>query len=141
MKIWMLGQLLYESKGKITDKRLLSVENGIPKFEISIEGTGIFTGSLEVKTTWTYWAILRLDGASYSQGQGVIMTRDGREVATATGRAEGKKVESGKMRYVGAIFYETQSKNKLAFLNHLVGVNEYEVDASGNYEHRLWEWK
>jgi hypothetical protein len=45
------------------------------------------------------------------------------------------------MRYVGAIFYETQSENKLAFLNHLVGVNEYEVDALGNFEHRLWQWK
>jgi hypothetical protein len=69
------------------------------------------------------------------------MTKDGREVATATGRTEGKMVESGKMRYVGAIFYETNSKDKLAFLNHLIGVNEYEVDVSGNYEHKLWEWK
>ena len=137
----MLGQLLFESRGRITDQRVLSVENGIPKFEISIAGTGIFTGSLEVTTTWTYWAIQRLDGTSYSQGQGVIMTRDGRDVATATGRAEGKMVESGGMRFVGAIFFETQSKNKLAFLNHLVGVNEYEVDALGKYEHRLWEWK
>lgn len=137
----MLGQLLYESKGKITDQRILSVQNGVPKFEISITGTGIFTGSLEVKTTWTYWTVQRPDGTSYSQGQGVIMTKDGHEVATATGRAEGKIVESEKMRYVGAIFYETQSENKLAFLNHLVGVNEYEVDALGNFEHRLWQWK
>ena len=51
------------------------------------------------------------------------------------------KIESGKMRYVGAIFYETNSENKLAFLKHLVGVNEYEVDGLGNYEHKLWEWK
>ena len=77
----------------------------------------------------------------YSQGQGVIMTKDGRDMATATGRAEGKMVEPGKMRFVGALFYETHSENKLVFLNHLVGVNEYEVDALGNYEHRLWEWK
>jgi hypothetical protein len=137
----MLGQLLFESRGRITGQRVLSVENGIPKFEISITGSGIFTGSLEVATTWTYWAIQRSDGTSYSQGQGVIMTKDGQDMATATGRAEGKKVESGKMRYVGAIFYETHSRNKLAFLNHLIGVNEYEVDALGNYEHRLWEWK
>jgi hypothetical protein len=137
----MLGQLLFESRGRITGQRVLSVENGIPKFEISITGTGIFTGSLEVATTWTYWAIQRSDGTYYSQGQGIIMTREGREVATAIGRAEGKMVESGGMRFVGAIFYDTQSKNKLAFLNHLVGVNEYEVDASGNYEHRLWQWK
>src|ERR687892_957013 len=136
-----VGQLLFESRGRITGQRLLSVENGIPKFETSISGTGIFTGSLEVNTNWTYWAIQRPDGTSYSQGRGVIMTRDGREVATATGRAEGKKIELGKTRYVGAIFYETYSENRLAFLNHLMGVNEYEVDALGNYEHRLWEWK
>jgi len=69
------------------------------------------------------------------------MTKDGREVATATGHAEGKMGELGEMRYVGAIFYETQSENKLAFLNHLVGVHEFGVDAAGNYEHKLWEWK
>ena len=137
----MLGQLLYESKWKITDQRILSFQNGFPKFEILITGTGIFTGSLEVKTTWTYWTVQRPDGTSYNQGQGVIMTKDGREVATATGRAEGKKLESEKTRYVGAIFYETQSENKLAILNHLVGVNEYEVDALGNFEHKLWQWK
>lgn len=57
------------------------------------------------------------------------MTKDGREVATATGRTVGKMVESGKMRYVGALFYETHSENKLAFLIRLVGVDEYEVDA------------
>ena len=137
----MLGELLFESRGRVIGQRVLSVENGIPKFEISLAGTGIFTGSLEVTTTWTYWAIQRPDDTSYSEGQGVIMTKGGRDVATATGRSEGKMVESGKMRYVGALFYETHSENKLAFLNHLVGVNEYEVDALGNYEHRLWEWK
>jgi hypothetical protein len=52
------------------------------------------------------------------------MTKDGRDVATATGRTEGKMVESGKMRYVGALFYEKRSENRLAFLNHVVGVNE-----------------
>ena len=139
MRIQMLGQLLFESRGRITGQRILSIDNGIPKFEVSIAGTGIFTGSLEVNTNWTYWVIQRPDGTSYSQGQGVIMTKDGRDMATAT--AEGKMVESGKMRFVGALFYETHSENKLVFLNHLVGVNEYEVDALGNYEHRLWEWK
>ena len=137
----MLGELLFESNGKTIGQRVLSVANGIPKLEISIAGTGIFTGSLEVITTWTYWAIQRPDWTSYSEGQGVIMTKDGLDVATATSRAEGKKVESGKMRYVGAIFYETNSENKLAFLKYLVGVNEYEVDGLGNYEHKLWEWK
>lgn len=80
-------------------------------------------------------------GTSYGEGCGTIMTVDGSEVAAAKGRGEGKRMESGKMRLVGALFYETNSKDKLAFLNHLVGVNEYEVDASCNYEHRLLECK
>lgn len=94
-----------------------------------------------VTTTWKYWTIQRPHGTSYSQGHVVTMTRDSRDMATATGRAEGKMVESRKMRFVNALFYETHSENKLAFLSHLVGVNEYEVDALDNYEHRLWEWK
>jgi hypothetical protein len=137
----MLGELIFESNGRITGQRVLSVENGIPKLEISIAGTGIFTGSLEVTTTWTYWTIQRPDGTSNSEGQGIIMTNDGREVATATGRTEGKMVESGKMRSVGTLFYETHSENRLVFLNHLVGVNEFEIDALGNYVHKLWGWK
>ncbi len=44
-------------------------------------------------------------------------------------------------RGMGALFYETRLENKLAFLNHLIGMNEYEVDALGNYELKLWEWK
>jgi hypothetical protein len=103
----LLGELLFESKGKITGQRVLSVENGIPKLEISIAGNGIFTGSLEVTTSWTYWTIQRPDGTSHSEGQGIIMTKDGSEAATATGRGEGKMTESGKMRYVSALFYET----------------------------------
>jgi hypothetical protein len=50
----MLGQLLYESRGRITDQRIMSIDNGIPKFKVSIAGTGVFTGSLDVKTNWTY---------------------------------------------------------------------------------------
>jgi len=46
---------------------------------------------------------------------GVIMTKDGRDVATATGRTVGKMVESEQMRYVGALFYESHSENNLAF--------------------------
>ena len=72
---------------------------------------------------------------------GVIMTKDGREVATATGRTVGKMVESGKMRYVVRYFMKHIQRINLHFLNHLVGVDEYEVDALGNSEHNLWEWK
>lgn len=91
--------------------------------------------------SWTYWAVQRVDGTSYGEGKGVVMTKDGSEVATATGRREGKKTTSEMMRYKGAVFYEPNSKNKFAFLDRLLGVNEYEVDGLGNYKLRLWEWK
>src|SRR5215831_14892318 len=136
----MLGELIFESKGRITGQRVLSVEGGIPKSEISISGTGLFNGSLEVTETNTYSSIRRPDGTSYGEAQGVIMTKDGSEVSIATGRGEGKTTGSGKMRFVGALF-EKYSKDKLSFLNHLIGLSEYEVDEFGNYEHKLWEWK
>lgn len=69
------------------------------------------------------------------------MTMDRSEVAMASGRGIGKLTSSGKIRWSGDIFYSTNSNNRLAFLNHLNGVNEDEVDASGSYVHRLWEWK
>jgi hypothetical protein len=109
MIIHLLEELLYESKGRIMGQRVLSVENGIPKQEVSITGTGTFTGSLEVTEAFTYWTIQRVDGTSYGEGKRLAMTRDGREVATATGRGEGRMTDSGKMRYIGALFYETHS--------------------------------
>lgn len=137
----MLGELILESNGRITGQRVLSVDNGIPKIEVSVAGTGVFTGSIEVTEMWTYLTIQRPDGTTQGEGQGVMMTKDGSEVITVTGRGEAKMSGSGTMRYAAATFYTTNSKNKLAFLNHLIGVDEYEVDASGNYTHRLWEWK
>ena len=62
------------------------------------------------------------------------MTKDSNELTAATGRGQGRMTGSGKMTYPGAKFFTTTSKNKLAFLNHLIGVNEYEVDESGDYE-------
>lgn len=65
------------------------------------------------------------------------MTKDVRDTATAAAHAEGKMTDSGKMRYVGAKFYKTNSNNKPAFLNRIAGVPDFEVKTSGTYEHRL----
>jgi hypothetical protein len=66
----MVGELLFESKGKITGQRVLSVVNGIPKLEISVTGTGIFTGSLEVTETWTYWPFKDLTAHHMAKDKG-----------------------------------------------------------------------
>jgi hypothetical protein len=113
----MLGELIYESKGRITCQRVLSTE------------------------IWTYWNMQRSNSITYGEGQGVLTTIDGSEVATVTGRGEGKLIDSGLMRWNGTNIFLTTSNNRLAFLDHLIGVNEDEIDASGSYVHRLWEWK
>jgi len=113
-----------------------------PKVEVSISGSGKFKG-IEVTEIWTYYSLHRNDGSIYGEGKGVIMTNNGNECATATGRSIGKHTKSGKMRYAGTHFYRTSSlQGKLSFLNNLVAVIEYEVHhESSSYVHKLWEWK
>ena len=116
-----------------------------PKLDVSISDSGELKGIIEVTEMWTYRAMSNPDGTSYSEGQDVIMTngRSG-ETATATGHGPGKRItSSGKMmRYAIALFCRTVNSTdegkKLAFLNNIVGVNEYELAQLGNYNHKLW---
>ena len=69
------------------------------------------------------------------------MNKDGQEMATWTGQGIGRFIGSGKIRFAGSLFFSTASAGKLAFLNNLVGVFEYESDESGNTSSKVWEWK
>jgi hypothetical protein len=124
-------------KDKSQVKEYYHLKMGFLNLKVSVSGTGTFKGSMEVTENWTYWTIQRSDGTFYGKGKGIIMIKDGNEVTTATGHGEGKMRVSGKMRYLGTIFYTPSPKEKLSFLAHLIGVNEYEVVTSGNYEHKL----
>jgi hypothetical protein len=70
----------------------------------------------------------------------------GNQVATAIEFGRGNQqvnndVIGEKIVYPGARFVTTDSTGKLAFLNEIVGVTQWEVDELGNYTHRMWEWK
>ncbi len=136
-----MGEIIYESKGKIIGQRVKSVEDEILKLEITATGSETVRRNIEVNETWTYWAIRRQDGSFYGEGQGVIMTKDGGEFVTATGRGEGRMTRSGTTTYPGTLFFNASSGTKLAFLDHIIGVNEYELDELGGYSFKLWEWK
>jgi hypothetical protein len=143
----MLGDLIYEATGKITGSRVLDVEG--PKIEVTISENGKLKGGIETTDMVTYWSIPRPGGAYYAEGKGVFMTKDGSgETAIWTG--QGIARFSGlKRRDVGSVFCSTSSSSiaspsttgKLAFLNNLVGVFEYEVDENGNSWGKIWEWK
>ena len=49
----MLGEIIYEQKGKISDYRILDTEG--PTIETTITGTGIING-IEVTDIVTYWS-------------------------------------------------------------------------------------
>src|SRR6476660_6915584 len=136
----MLGDLISEEKGKISSQRVLDVEGGIPKIETSFSATGNYRG-VETTATITYWSTPRPGGAIYGEGQGVIMSKDGQEMAPWTGQGIGRFISQGKIRITGSLFFSKASTGRLSFLNNLVGVFEYETDESGNTSAKVWELK
>jgi hypothetical protein len=138
----MLGDLISEARGKITGQRVLDISAaGTPRIETSISGEGKIQGNIEHKEMWTFWSEQRPGGVQYGEGIGVTMTKDGDEVVTITGRGIGRMTEHGTMRYAASNFSRTASSGKLAFLNNMVTVAEFEVDKDNNYHHKQWEWK
>jgi hypothetical protein len=136
----MLGDLISEEQGKITSQRVLDVKGGEPKIETSFSAVGNCRG-VETTDTVTYWGSPRPGGAIYGEGQGVLMSKDGQEMATWTGQGVGRFTSPGKIRFTGSLFLNTSSTGRLAFLSNLVGVFEYEIDESGNTSAKVWEWK
>ena len=91
----------------------------------------------------TFWTIPRGNGVLHGEGQGVITTKDGSgEMATELGRGIGKITDGGKkVQFRGSFFFRASSTGKLAFLNNIVGIFEYEGDEAGNTSEKIWEWK
>jgi hypothetical protein len=133
----MLGELISESRGKRTGRRVLPTDAGV-KVEVSFEDNGKILG-IEANNIGTYWAQNRPDGSLYGEGQGILITQDG-EPATWKGQGVGKLLGGGAVSYRGALYYSTGS-SKLARLNTIAAVFEFEVDAEGNTHTKLWEWK
>ena len=134
----MLGEMLSEEQGKITGIRVLPSEGQDPKMEVSFQASGRLLG-VDETDMGTYEAVARPDGTLHGKGQGVIMTADG-EVVTWTGEGVARPGRGLAASWRGAVYHQTASQ-KLARLNGVAIVFEYEVDESGNVHSKLWEWK
>ncbi len=134
----MLGEQIYEARGKRTGRRALSTDGGGFKVEVSFESGGKLLG-FDTHEIGTYWSEARPDGSLYGEGQGVILTTTGGMV-TWKGGGVGKILETGAVNYRGAIYFTTATP-QLTRLNPVVGVFEYDVDVEGNTHTKLWEWK
>jgi hypothetical protein len=134
----MLGETLGEERGKLTGTRVLSVDARGAKMEASFEATGRILG-VEVVDRGTYCSVPWPGGVLHGEGQGVMMTKDG-EMATWSGRGIGRFTGPGKISWRGAIYFQTSSE-RLARLNGIVGVFEYDTDAEGAVSAKTYEWK
>jgi len=133
----MLGEQILELTGKRTGRRVLSTDGGF-KVEVSFEDNGKLLGQ-PANNMGTCWSGTRPDGTLYGEGQGVVIMQDG-EMATWKGQGVGKLQPGGAVSYRGAVYYSTASA-KLARLNSVAVVFEFEVGADGNIRTKGWEWK
>ncbi len=138
----MLGELLFEIKGRLTGSRILNADEY--KVEHSITEEGKFK-DIEITILGTFWTIPTVDkNVTYVEGQGIITTKDGEDTATFRGYGIGHSKGQVSASFRGSVFYKSSSSStngKLSFLNNKIGVFETEVDESGNSIEKVWEWK
>jgi len=132
----MLGDLISDTTGKRILRRVLSTDP--LKVEVSFEESGTMLGAA-VSGFGTYASVVRTDGTIYGEGEGAITTAGG-ELVTWKGSGLGKFGPGGSISYRGILYYRTASE-KLAALNTVGGVFEYDVDPEGKTHSKAWEWK
>ena len=134
----MLGELIIEEKGKITGRRVIPSKGGGQRVEVSFQASGKVLG-IEHRVLTTYWAVVQPNGFLYGEGQGLVMTKDG-DRATLVGQGAGRFKPGGGVSWRGAVYYQTASP-KLARLNGIAVVFEFDTDANDNTSAKYWEWK
>jgi hypothetical protein len=132
----MIGELIAEGKGKRTARRVVETE---PNFSIEVSFEDIttmlgFTGM----NIGTYTSSNGPDGSLSGEGKGVFATPDG-DFVTWKGLGVGKLGPDGAISYRGCLTYRTVS-SKLARLNSIAGVFEFEIDPAGNTASKIWAW-
>jgi hypothetical protein len=82
-----LGELIEESRGKITGERVLDVRT--PKVESSFTMKGNYRGT-PCTDIGTYTSVLREGGVLYGKGQVIMTAKDGQGMTTWTGLGIGR---------------------------------------------------
>ena len=104
--------------------------------ETSFQASGSILGT-DVKETGTYSTVVRPDGCTWAKGKG--NHDQGRE----NGHLDRPRCwhdEKDTASYRGALYYQT-TPTRLARLNKVALLFEYEVEANGNTHSEYWEWK
>lgn len=131
----MIGELIIELRGKVTGVRVLP--DG--RTEISEQGLGSVLGT---EATWLATTVSTSLPNSFvmGEGNGIITTIDGEVVVVRKSGIGWFTGKDGKTCKRGVFFHATQSQ-KLARLNKVVGMYEFESNGEGNWTAKIWEWK
>jgi hypothetical protein len=135
----MLGEVIGEANGTVTGIEVVSVEQGSPKLKVSCRGSGKAMG-VAFTDLLTFTRVEKAEGIILGSGEAVWLTEDG-EVCTWKGFGIGKPsgVGGGEMDACCG-WFQTKSA-KLAILNSIACLVEFELDDYGNYHHTTYEWK
>jgi hypothetical protein len=128
----VLGELIGEFKGKNTGWRV--VPDG--KIETTAQGTGKILGVNAFLVSTSVGTIA--NGIFMGEVNSVFTTNEG-ETIVSKGIAVGFPSGNGGATRAASI-HTTQSQ-KLARLNKVVGMHEYETDMQDNWTGKIWEWK
>ena len=135
----MLGEQIGEETGQITGMRVLPDEGAGPRVEVSFQSSGTLLG-VHLSDMGTYVSAARPDGTLFGDGQGIGLTDNG-EVVTWRGQGVGRLTGQGMaVSWRGAIYFQATSE-RLARLNAVAAVFEFDTDESGKTEAKTYEWK
>lgn len=136
----MFGNIIIDSTGKVENRQIVSIEDGISQIEVTVSQTGTI-GAVEVSTLITYLNFPNADGTIYTEGNGIITSKGGNTDPLTWAGQGVAKITRQISKNVGSIFFNTTTNEKLLFLNNSVGGFEYFDKDHGNVRATIWEWK
>ena len=132
----MLGELVYEAKGKVTGERVLQLDP--PMFESSYTMESKLKG-ITVSEVGTYTSVMRADGTMMGEDKAIIMADDG-SGTTGTAQGIGRITGPEKISFRGFATMGPAGTGKLAAVNSLLIAIEVELDGQ-DLAIKGWEWK
>src|SRR2546429_679830 len=122
-----IGRLLTEERGRLTVRRVLSVDNGTAHVETTFETAGSL-GDVAYTTLGTLQSIIRPDGTLYGDVKAGLRT-EGNDTGVYRGITGGQYTEgtAHSRTYRGAITFEN-ARGAFAELNSALAVFELDID-------------
>jgi hypothetical protein len=133
-----LGEPFLVEQGKVTGQ----TEIGPNRTEYTYSANGTLNGNIEITDTGKFVSISKGNNVTFDQGQGVVATTDGSEMANYTLIEVSNATQDGRYVFQGAVVYSTNSTGVLSFLDNAVSILKGEGDTTtGDFTATEWELK